>query len=123
MIIDLDNRKNEILIFILFASMIGLFIFSTANNFLGNFLIYNAISILFSFFLYFSEDETYSQKKRNIFRILAILGITYLSFFKMWVNVPLIVFGIVAFLYFMLRGFDILKFRRTNVETGEYRYL
>lgn len=123
MIIDLDNRKNEILIFILFASMIGLFIFSTANNFLGNFLIYNAISILFWFFLYFSEDETYSQKKRNIFRILAILGITYLSFFKMWVNVPLIVFGIVAFLYFMLRGFDILKFRRTNVETGEYRYL
>jgi TRAP-type C4-dicarboxylate transport system permease small subunit len=123
MIIDLDNRKNEILIFILFASMIGLFIFSTANNFLGNFLIYNAISILFWFFLYFSEDETYSQKKRNIFRILAILGITYLSFFKMWVNVPLIVFCIVALLYFMLRGFDILKFRRTNMETGEYRYL
>jgi TRAP-type C4-dicarboxylate transport system permease small subunit len=123
MIIDLDNRKNEILIFILFASMIGLFIFSTANNFLGNFLIYNTISILFWFFLYFSEDVTYSRKKRNIFRILAILGIIFLAFFKMWINVPLIIFGIVALLYFMLRGFDILKFRRTNMETGEYRYL
>jgi len=123
MIINMDRRRNEVLMLASLIFMIGLFLYSISTNyFFGNYLIYNILCIGFWLLMYSSEDKFVATTARgkNKVRFLAVLTILFLSFFKMWVNVPLLIFGILFTLFFILRGFNILKFRRFNMETQEY---
>jgi xanthine/uracil permease len=122
MIIDLDDKKNEIIVLAIFILMLILFIYSTANNFLYNFNIYRILCLSFIIFFYMGEKRDTNNKNKKIFKILAICSLLILSFFKFWINTPLLIFTIITSMYLILRHLNIIKFRRTDYETEDYRY-
>lgn len=121
--INLDDKKNDILFTSFIVCMIGLFIFSFINKFTDNFLIYNVIAFITVFLVFSSESKTTSYKTKHKYRLVSIIGLIILVFFKGWVNIPMLIFTIVLAIYFILRSFTILEFKRTNPDTGEYEYL
>ena len=123
LIIDLDIRKNDIAFSIFLMSSFCLFIYSTAMIDSNNLYILNFLMVGVIFTIYVSESSDTKIKGKNICRIVSLTFLGILTFFQGSINKIMLIFFIIAIIYFSLRSFDILKLRRTNMETGEYYYL
>lgn len=123
MIIDLDNKKNAMIFASFFICMICLFIYSLINNFIDNNIIYSFLVLVSIILIFFSERKDENSYTKNKYRIVSFICLAVLTFFKGWINIPMLVFSIILGCYFVLRGFNILKFIKTNIDSGEYEYL
>lgn len=123
LIVDLDTRKNDIAFSLFLVSIFCLFIYSTTTIYTDNIYLLNFLIFITIVSTSISEDRNTGIKGKNISRTVSLIFLGILTFFQGSINKPMLIFFIIAIIYFSLRSSDILKLRRTNMETGEYYYL